>query len=362
MINKIVNRQIVIYSILILMTSFSKGCTGIRLKAKDGSIIYARTLEFRQELDSKILFIPRNYKFQGATASKNKKGLSWKSHYAVVGANALNVTAIVDGVNEKGLAGGIFYFPDYAFYQKATPENSSQSLASWQLLTWILTTCSTIQEVKEKIHALTVTAVPINGAIQPLHYIIHDQEGSSLVIEYTKDKLNLYDNALGVITNSPSFDWHTTNLRNYVNLSALNVPKIKLSTITLTPFGQGSGMLGLPGDFTPPSRFIRAVAFSQSVIVGKNGQEALDAAFHVLNLFNIPLGVVRSTATEYDYTQWTSATNLKTQEYYFHTYNNRQLFKVSLSDLKNNKESITIPMSYKPSVIDLTPHKSCKTQ
>lgn len=235
------------------------------------------------------------------------------------------------------------------------PQQADESIASWQVLTWILTTCSTIQEVKEKLPTIKVSKAAIFGAIQPVHYIIHDPQGRSLVIEYTKEKLALYDNPLGVITNSPGFDWHSTNLRNYVNLSAVNVPKIKLSNISLIPFGQGSGMLGLPGDFTPPSRFVRAVAFSESAFTPSTSPEALTTAFHILNLFDIPKGVVRTANKQSDSTQWTSAVNLTKKQYHFHTYDNRQIFMVNLNQLQNHTDKLTIAMQHEPVIIDLTP-------
>ncbi|PYJ17723.1 MAG: hypothetical protein DME96_05080, partial [Verrucomicrobia bacterium] len=117
-------------------------------------------------------------------------------------------------------------------------------------------------EVKANIGNIVVPAVVFGGwGFAPeAHYIVHDASGKSIVIEYVGGKLNVHDNPLGVLTNSPAFDWHMTNLRNYVNFSMTNVPPVKLGSIKLLPFGQGSGMLGLPGDFTPPSRFVRAVA------------------------------------------------------------------------------------------------------
>ena len=126
------------------------------------------------------------------------------------------------------------------------------------------------------------------GLLAPVHAVVHDASGKSIVIEYVDGKLNVYDNPLGVITNSPGFDWHMTNLRNYVNFSFNNHPPIQLGSVKLEPFGQGSGMLGMPGDFTPPSRFVRAVAFSQSVLQPKTGDDAVLTAFHILNNFDIP--------------------------------------------------------------------------
>ena len=127
----------------------------------------------------------------------------------------------------------------------------------------------------------------------PCHYIVNDASGQCVVLEYVNGELKIHDNPLGVITNSPTFDWHVTNLRNYVNLTVNNVPPVEISGIKLPGFGQGSGMLGLPGDFTPPSRFIRAVAFSQSALPVATADEGVLQAFHILNQFDIPKGAAR---------------------------------------------------------------------
>jgi choloylglycine hydrolase len=131
------------------------------------------------------------------------------------------------------------------------------------------------------------------GIAREVHFIISDATGKSVVIEFVGGKLTVYDAPLGGITNSPAFDWQMTNRRNYVNFPMTNVAPVKLGAITLPPIGQGSGMLGIPGDFTPPSRFVRAVAFSQSVFQAKTGGDAILAASHILNQFDIPKGAAR---------------------------------------------------------------------
>jgi len=311
-------------------------CTGIRLIADNGAVIYARTLEFGQPMKSDILVIPRNYSFVGTAPSGKPEGLLWKSRYAVVGANALGLRHILDGVNEAGLAGGLFYFPDFAQYQDVALNEYKNSLAPWELMTWLMTNYSTIDEVKKAITTIKVgnTNFKAWGFVPPVHAIVHDARGKSLVIEYVKGNLDVYDNPLGVVTNSPTFEWHTINLDNYVTLKAVNSSALILRNgVEIIPLGQGSGMLGLPGDFTPPSRFVRAVAFSQSVKIGVHEGDALSAAFHLLNLFNIPIGVVRHREKGkefYDYTQWTSASDLRNKRYYFHTYESPQIQSVDL--------------------------------
>jgi choloylglycine hydrolase len=158
-----------------------------------------------------------------------------------------------------------------------------------------------------------------------VHYVVHDATGKSIVLEYPEGRLNFHDNPLGIMSNSPTFDWHMTNLRNYVNFSLMNVPPVQLGSVNLLPFGQGSGMLGLPGDFTPPSRFVRAAAFSQSVLPSQTGNETVLEVFHILNAFDIPKGGAREHEKDEhgnvlaDYTIWTSANDLKAKRFYFRT-------------------------------------------
>ncbi len=294
-----------------------------------------RTLEFGVNLDSQVLFLPRGYEFIGTTAA-GRDGLTWKSKYAAIGLNGQGYDLLVDGVNEHGLAVGGFYLPGYAQYESATPDEESQTLAPWELITWILTNFTSVEEVRAALPNIKVAAVPLSKqeGVPPLHFITHDTTGGSLVIEYTGGQLHMYDDPIGVITNSPTFDWHITNLANYINLTATNVPPVDLDGVKLSPFGQGSGLKGLPGDFTPPSRFVRATALSQSAFAGQTGEDAVRTAFHILDSFDIPRGVVRpdgASHVPYEYTQWTSAADLKNRRFYFHTYGNRRIRAVELS-------------------------------
>lgn len=312
-------------------------CTGIRIEAEDGSVIYARTLEFGSNLDSQLLFLPRHYEFIGTTAS-GKPGLTWNSKFAAVGMNAYGFNMLVDGVNEHGLSAGGFYMPGFAEYQEINPNEDSQAIAPWELITWILTNFTNVDEVRAALPSIKVAAAPLGdlAGVPPLHYVAHDESGRSLVIEYVGGKLFTYDNPIGVITNSPTFDWHITNLRNYINLTATNIPPIALEGLKLSQLGQGSGLKGLPGDFTPPSRFVRAVALSQDAVAGQKGEDAVKTAFHILDSFDIPQGVVRpadgSDPQSYEYTQWTSAADLKNRTYYFHTYDDRRIRSIALSE------------------------------
>ncbi|MET0278375.1 MAG: choloylglycine hydrolase family protein [Pseudorhodoplanes sp.] len=350
------------FALLLSGASSAQACTGIRLVAGDGTVVYARTLEFGTDLKSQVLMVPRGYERTGTTPD-GKDGLKWKAKYASVGMNGAGLSILFDGVNERGLAAGLFYFPTSAGYMPYTAADSGKTIAPWQIGSWVLENFASVDEVKANIGNIVVPAVVFAewGFAPEAHFVVHDASGKSIVIEYVGGKLNVHDNQLGVVTNSPSFDWHMTNLRNYVNFSMTNVPDVKLGQITLVPTGQGSGMLGLPGDFTPPSRFVRAVAFSQSVFKSKTGNDAVLEAFHVLNQFDIPKGSARDGQKDAngniqaDYTLWTAASDLKNKRYYFHTYENRQIRMVDLMKMNvDGKDIVKISITSDGSIQSLT--------
>jgi len=347
----------------LLLSSAADACTGIRLTAADGTVVHARTLEFAIDLHSEILVSPRGYERVGLTPD-NRDGLKWKAKYASVGANGVGLPILVDGVNEAGLAAGLFYFPTSAGYLPYGMNDTPKTIAPWQLGSWILDNFATVDEVKANIGSVLVAGTVLKqwGFSPPVHAIVHDASGKSIVIEYVGGKLNVYDNPLGVITNSPGFDWHMTNLRNYVNFSLENHPPIELGSVKLEPFGQGSGMLGMPGDFTPPSRFVRAVAFSQSVLEPKTGEDAVTTAFHILNNFDIPRGAAREAHKDdqgnvlADYTLWTAASDLKTKRYYFRTYDDSRIRVVDLMKMNlDAKDLVTFPMDGEETFQPLNP-------
>jgi choloylglycine hydrolase len=338
-------------------------CTGIRLTAADGTVVHARTLEFAVDLHSDVIIVPRGYARAGTTPD-GKAGIQWNAKYASVGTNGVGLPFLFDGLNEKGLAVGTFYFPTSAGYMPYSAADAGKTMAPWELGSWILENFATVEEVKANINRVVVPAVVFKGwGFAPeVHFVVYDSSGGSVVIEYVGGKLNLHDNPLGVITNSPTYDWHMTNLRNYLNFSLATVPPVKLGSVTLDPFGAGSGMLGLPGDFTPPSRFVRAVAFSQSLLPSKIGSDAVLQAFHVLNNFDIPKGAAREKEKDEhgnvkaDYTQWTSANDLKAKRFYFRTHDNSQIRMVDLMKMNLDGKAIaTISMKGEELIKPLVP-------
>lgn len=334
-------------------------CTGIKLVAKDGSVIHGRTAEFGVPLDLAAIVIPRNYLFTGTTPLG--EGLTYRSKYGVVGASAYGQAAILDGMNEKGLSAALFYFPNYASYTPTTKENQSHSLSPIDFTNWILTQFATIEEVKAHLHEVSIAPTVLEGwgpTPPPFHYIVYDPSGASIVIEPLNETLTLYENKLGVITNSPTFDWHMTHLNYFTHLSPYNPPPITLNDITFTPFGNGSGLVGLPGDFSPPSRFVRATLFCCTAIPSNNAEETVLQAFHLLNPFDIPMGAVREKEngfTAIDHTLATAVRDPQSLKFYYKTYEDQTIKVICLKKCNLNARQIkSLKISGKQKYVDVS--------
>ena len=312
----------------------AQACTGIRLIAGDGSVLVARTLEFGSDLESKVAVFPAGATITG-NLPNNASGISFKTKYGIVGANAYGLPTVVEGMNDQGLYVGEFFWPGYAGYADVTPENASRSMGGYQYSMWILGNFSSVAEVKanyDKV-SLAPTVVPQMGLAPPVHFRIADKTGASVVVELINGRLVIYDNPFGVITNAPTFDWMLTNLNNYVGLNPMNQNPITVQGYTLNGFGQGSGFYGLPGDGTPPARFVRAVAYESTAVKPATASDAVQQAFHILNNFDIPVGSVRQVIngkTFDEYTLWTTADDLTNLQFYFRTFNDQSLRSVDV--------------------------------
>lgn len=345
---------------LMTVSEHAEACTGIKLVAKDNSFVHGRTLEFGVMVDTSILVIPRGYEFIGTTPEG--PGLSYKAKYGALGAMAADDTLILDGINEKGLAIGVFYFPGYAEYAKITSTNKSRALSPVDFSNWIITQFATVEEVKEAVAKVSIAPTIIkewgNDVPPPFHYIVFDKTGKSIVIEPIKGSLIVYDNPIGTMSNSPAFDWHMTNLRNFINLTPFNVSPLKVRGIELAPFGQGSGMVGLPGDFTPPSRFVRASIFSITATPSDKAEQAVGQAFHILNQFDIPVGTVRQKEKGITYSDATLVTAVRDPQslkYYFKTYDDQTIRVVDLKKFDlNGKALLRASTASKQPIVDFT--------
>lgn len=321
--------------ILTVLAAPAWACTGLILKAADGAGVNGRTVEFATNIDLAGVIIPQEYSFEG-TLPDGSTGKAYKAKYAAVGINAFGEHAILDGVNEAGLTVGAFYFPGYAGYTEPSKSNTSKALSPTQYTNWLLTQFATTQEVKQHFkEAVIVPTMPAGwGLVPPFHYVVYDKAGNSVVIEPINGELVIYDNPIGVITNSPTFDWHMTNLSNYVSLSPMGASPVNVDGVKLQGFGMGSGLHGMPGDFTPPSRFVRAAIFSSTAVTPATGHDAVLQTFHILNQFDIPVGAAREEINgkiEMDSTLATTVKDPENLQYFVRTYEDQTIRMIDLN-------------------------------
>ena len=292
----------------------SEACTGITLKSRDGSTVVARTIEWGgSDLNSRYVIVPRGYVQQSLLPDGKKNGLVFTSQYA-------------------GLSAGLFYFPHYGQYETYDPAQKASSVADIQLVSWILGNFERIEDVQNAIKKIRVIAVDPRAST--VHWRIADATGRQVVLEFIEGKPRFYENKLGVLTNSPDFNWQMVNLNNYVNLSSGTVDTSRLGNIRLATFGAGSGLHGIPGDITPPSRFVRAAFYQCSTQQQETPFDAVIQSFHILNNFDIPIGIEfapgESVPDIPSATQWTSATDINNRIIFYRTMYNSTIRCIDL--------------------------------
>lgn len=322
---KFMNSVIFVILTFFLGSQAAIACTGIVLRSADGATVPARTMEFAFDIESNLLAIPAGTEIETLILDPNNTGFTFTAKYGFLGANGLGKQIVFDGMNTQGLYFGAFYFAGNAEFGTVSDENRDRAVSSEEMGNWILGQFATVEEVVAALPSIEVVGTyveEINGRV-PFHYAVTDRTGAAVVIEYTKDGLTVHPNTVNAVTNNPTYDWHITNLSNYVGLQPRNVEAIEVGSERIAPFGQGSGMLGLPGDMTSPTRFVRAAAFANTSLPSETADEAIFKAFHILNVFDIPKGAIREAdenVPHTDYTLWTSAADTLNVIYYYKTY------------------------------------------
>lgn len=323
-------RKIFVFLSLIYVVSIYS-CTHFLLKDQNNQCVIGRSMEFGVDVQSQIVVFPSGQTHESLI--DGHLGMRWTQKYAFVGMNVFHDDSlIIDGMNEKGLSIGGLWLPGTK-YPSPKQKDLEQMVALKDIGSWVLGSFATVSEVRKALQKVVIypTKVPELGKVPPLHFAIDDQLGQSIVIEFTDGKMNIFDNVVGVLTNAPTFDWHLTNLRNYISLSALNKGAVDLDGSVLDPTGQGSGMLGLPGDWTPPSRFVRIAAMKQFVSKTPTQGKNVNLAFHLLNTVDIPYGAIQQKdGKDFDYTQWIVVKDLANGNFYFRTYDNLNIGSINL--------------------------------
>ena len=324
-------------------------CTGITLKSQDGHAIVARTIEWGgSDLNSQYVIVPRGHRQQSLLPGGGTDGMAFTARYGYVGLSVEQETFVAEGLNEAGLSAGLFYFPAYGQYETYDPAEKATTIADLQLVAYLLGECATVDEVKKAVAQVHI--VQIDPRASTVHWRFTDPSGRQIVLEIIEGgKVCFYDNPLGVLTNSPGLEWHLTNLNNYVNLYPGSAPSQELDGRRLSQFGAGSGFLGLPGDITPPSRFVRAAFYQATAPRQSTAEKAILQGFQILNNFDIPVGTEfadgKVPADIPSATQWTSATDPAGRAIYFRTMYNSAIRCISLKDIDFTRTSYrAVPM------------------
>jgi len=335
--------------IFALMAAPAMACTDFVIKAKDGTIVGGRSMDFAVEDQAKATVYPRGRKWASEAPGK-KQGLQWTQRNGFVAFSVFGLEASTDGMNEKGLAAKVLWLPSVG-YQDVPAGQEAKALDVALVPDWILGSFQTVAEVKKALPEVLVWGreLPGLGSAPVLHLAVHDAQGNSMVAEWIDGKLNIYDNPLGVMTNEPPLPHHWANLRNYVNLSPMMQPALELDGVKIAGTGNGSGLIGLPGDCTPPSRFVRAAVLKQFAYQPETGKDAVVFARHLLQQVNVMPGVSREKTAQgeaADYTQWTAIEDLTNRVIYFADYQDQTLRAIDLKKLDFTRSDYTpIPVS-----------------
>ena len=314
-------------------------CTGITLKSKDGATVAARTIEWAESvMNCMYVVVPKNQELQSFTPT-GMDGVKFKSKYGFVGLAVEQKEFMVEGLNEKGLSAGLFYFPNYGKYQPYDAAQKDKCLADFQVVSYVLSQCESVDEVKEILPKVRV--INIDPRSSTVHWRFTEASGRQIVLEIVNEVMHFYENPLGVLTNSPGIEWHWANLNNYINLQPGSVPEHAFGPLEMKNFGHGSGMLGLPGDFTPPSRFVRAALFQLTAPQQTDAEGSIFQAFHILNNFDIPTGTEvawgKASTDLPSATQFTVASDTHNRMLYYRTMYNSNIRCIDLKRVDFDK-------------------------
>jgi choloylglycine hydrolase len=322
--------------IFLLATSgLTNACTYVFLKAKDGSIVSVRSMEFYSDLGAQLQMIPRGTAY-ASEAPKGARGLQWKSRYGVVAISVLGKkNLLADAANEKGLYVTSLWFED-TLYPDIKPGDAIIDIQNF--VAWVAGNFATVEELKEALAKVKVYAPPEEsfnqGQVVPLHWPVTDASGNSIVLEYIDGQLKVWDNREnGVLTNDPNLGWHLDNLRFYSNLKAFAFPVPELKD---DKWALGSDLKGLPGDYTNASRFVKISALKFFATPPKDADEAVNLGIHLINTVDIPYGPqlwIIGQSKYVQFTPWHSFFDHRNRRFYYRTYENPNLRLIDLQKL-----------------------------
>lgn len=294
-------------------------CTAITYKH-----FFGRNLDLEYGYQEQVVIMPRNYPLQFRRADV------FHSHFALIGMALVdkNYPLYFDAVNECGLCMAGLDFPDISYYP---PENNDRiNIAPFELIPWILCQCSTVAQARSLLGKTHLADICYSADFPqaPLHWIIADRN-ECIVLEPMADGLHIYDNPVGVLCNNPPFPYHLHHLAGFQHLSAGQQPH-SFEGLSLKPYGGGMGAIGLPGDFSSGSRFVKAAFVKLHSHCGEDEKSGVTQFFHLLDAVAMPRGSIRVQENQDEITRYSSCCNMNTATYYYTTYENRRIQAVNL--------------------------------
>lgn len=298
-------------------------CTAASYKTKD--FYFGRTLDYEFSYGDEVVITPRNYIFNFRSMGESK------THYAMIGMAyvAENQPLYYDALNEKGLAMAGLNFVGNACYGKEI--QGKDNVAQFEFIPWILSQCASVNEAKNMLESINITDTQFNEQlpVAELHWIIADRN-ESITVESVKEGIKVYDNPVGVLTNNPPFDEQMFNLNNYMHLTPKNPENTFSERLNLKAYSRGMGGIGLPGDLSSQSRFVRVAFTKMNSVSGDSEAESVSQFFHILGSVDQQRGCCDVGDGEYEITIYTSCCNADKGIYYYTTYENHQITAVNM--------------------------------
>ncbi len=298
-------------------------CTAITYSTKNH--YFGRNLDLEYSYKETVTITPRNYPF------KFRKVNAIDKHYAIIGMAYVSsdYPLYYDAINEKGLGMAGLNFPNNACYKEEV--EGKDNIAPFEFIPWILSQCSNIADVKKLLEKINIVKIDFSRELplSPLHWIIADKE-KAITVECVLDGLKIYDNPVGVLTNNPTFDIHMFNLNNYQNLSIEQPVNNFSKKLNFDIYSRGMGALGLPGDLSSASRFVKATFTKLNSLSGESESESISQFFHILTSVEQQRGCVHMGDSKYEITIYSSCSNMDKGIYYYTTYENSQITGIDM--------------------------------
>ena len=296
---------------------------------------FGRNLDLEVSYGQKIVVTPRNYEF------RYRNGILDRGHYAMIGMAAVSddYPLYFDATNERGLSMAGLNFPGYAHYHDVM--KNKDNVAPFEFIPWVLGRCKDLDEARSLINSTNIVDRDFSEDLpnSPLHWMVSDKSGS-IVVESTKCGMNVYENPIGVMTNSPPFPYHLIRLADHMGSSA-KVPKNRLSSdVELAQYSRGMGSIGIPGDLSSVSRFVKAAFTRLNSVSPRSDDGDMTQFFHIMDSVQQQNGCCDLGNGKYEYTIYTSCCDTGRGIYYYRTYGNSQICGVDMHHVDLDSERL----------------------